>query len=88
LSKEEVREADYYRLLRVVADTEEDGLLADTIATTYGVGAPLATEQASQTHSLELLRQKPSALWSRPPRCCARLGWMSKSTCAAGVQPT
>jgi nucleotide-binding universal stress UspA family protein len=44
-------------LLRVVADPVESGLLADTIVATYGVGAPLAAQQARQAHSLELLNQ-------------------------------
>jgi len=44
-------------LLRVVAESEDNGLLADTIVATYGVGAPLAAQQARQAHSLELLNQ-------------------------------
>jgi nucleotide-binding universal stress UspA family protein len=44
-------------LLRVVADSVESGLLANTIVATYGVGAPLAAQQARQAHSLELLSQ-------------------------------
>lgn len=44
-------------LLRVVAESEEHELLAEAIAATYGVGAPLATQPAVQTHSHELLQQ-------------------------------
>jgi len=44
-------------LLRVVEDTEENGLPADTNGATYGVGAPLATQQKRRAHSLELLSQ-------------------------------
>ncbi len=44
-------------LLRVVADPEGDRMLAETIAAAYGVGEPLATQQAHRARSLELLRQ-------------------------------
>jgi nucleotide-binding universal stress UspA family protein len=44
-------------LLRVVADPEPDHMLAESIAAAYGVGAPLATQQAHRARSLELLRQ-------------------------------
>jgi nucleotide-binding universal stress UspA family protein len=44
-------------LLRVVSDPEGEGLLADSIAATYGVGDPLATQHERWRHSLDLLRQ-------------------------------
>lgn len=44
-------------LLRVVAEPEEDGLLAETIAATYSVGEPLAAAHQRWQHSLERLRQ-------------------------------
>jgi nucleotide-binding universal stress UspA family protein len=43
-------------LLRVIPD-EEDGLLSETVVAAYGVGTPLATQQARQAQSLELLQQ-------------------------------
>ena len=45
-------------LLRVVSDPEGEGLLADSIATTYEVGDPLATQHERRRRSLDLLRQK------------------------------
>jgi nucleotide-binding universal stress UspA family protein len=44
-------------LLQVISDPDGDGLLADSIAATYGVGDPLATQHARWQHSLDLLRQ-------------------------------
>jgi nucleotide-binding universal stress UspA family protein len=45
------------RLLRVIADPPGEGMIAESIAASYGVSDPLVTQQERLRHSLEIMQQ-------------------------------